>query len=244
MIVVVVKSETSEKKNTLLTILNKVKLRIMLIFIFTHYVFNVSPSVSKKSLGLSYKCIRDIGTILGNWIAKKQLDEDNSIIKFGGCNSIIEIDESCFFKRKYNRGRMLDQVWVFGLVDRFSGRLFAQVVEQRNADTLIPIIVKYIRHDTELIVSDEWKSYSSLTVEFNHQSVKHKIHFVDPNDRRIHTQTIENRWGQMKRMMKKHGRVLRTDFHVRLKDMVWRIQNHKDIQNKILKIINSNNFKN
>jgi len=49
---------------------HKVKLRIMSIFIVTHDVFNVSLSVSKKSLGLSYKCIRDIGTILGNWIAK------------------------------------------------------------------------------------------------------------------------------------------------------------------------------
>jgi len=114
------------------------------------------------------------------------------MIKFGGRNSIIEIDKSCFSKRKYNKGRMLDQVWVFGFVDRFSGRLFVQVVEQRNADTLIPIIVKYIRQDTELIVRDEWKSYSSLTdLKFNHQSVKHKPHFVDPNDRRIHTQTIE-----------------------------------------------------
>ena len=42
-------------------------------------------------------------------------------MRIGGPDHIVEIDESCFGKRKYNRGRMIqEQQWVFGGIDRES----------------------------------------------------------------------------------------------------------------------------
>lgn len=35
----------------------------------------------------------------------------------GGVGAIIEIDESCFSRRKYHRGRILPNQWVFGMYD-------------------------------------------------------------------------------------------------------------------------------
>jgi len=64
--------------------------------------------------------------------------------KFGEKGNIIEIDESCFFKRKNNKGRIQKQVWGLGVVERDTGRFFVQIVPNRSAATLIPIISHWI----------------------------------------------------------------------------------------------------
>jgi len=70
---------------------------------------------------------------------------------------------------------------------------------------------------------DEWRSYFGLSDRnFRHKTIKHKDHFVDPKDREIYT---ENRWGQIKSMMRKRGKILRDSFEATLKEYVWRIGN-------------------
>jgi hypothetical protein len=51
--------------------------------------------------------------------------------KLGGRGYTVEIDESKFGKRKYWRGHKVDGCWVFGGVERESGRVFMEVVEKR-----------------------------------------------------------------------------------------------------------------
>ena len=42
----------------------------------------------------------------------------------GGQGVEVEIDESKFGKRKYNRGRVVDGHWVFGGMERTTGECF------------------------------------------------------------------------------------------------------------------------
>ena len=56
----------------------------------------------------------------------------------------MEIDESAFGKRKYNRGRLVKTQWVFGGIDIQTKKCFLVEVQNRNTDTLIPIIEQYI----------------------------------------------------------------------------------------------------
>lgn len=61
---------------------------------------------------------------------------------------IVEIDESCFgSKIKHHRGRNLgrEQTWVFGLIERHTGRFVLIVVPDRTANTLIAHIRQYVR---------------------------------------------------------------------------------------------------
>ena len=91
---------------------------------------------------------------------------------------------------------------------------------------------------TQYLISDEWKTYSCLkALGFNHITVKHKKEFVRSDNREIHTQNIENRWGLMKTLMKKRGKISRVKFEERIKEIAWRLLNKQNIQVKLLEII-------
>ena len=56
--------------------------------------------------------------------------------KIGGPNQIVEVDESKIGRRKYSRGHPVQGQWVFGGVERGSGRTFLVPVpdNRRHAD--------------------------------------------------------------------------------------------------------------
>ena len=93
-------------------------------------------------MGISLKSIRKLSQFLSSCIISAQLEDENIWGQLGGRNLIVEMDESCFFKRKNNKGRLQKEMWGFGLVERKSGRLFVEIVPKRNSATLVPIITK------------------------------------------------------------------------------------------------------
>ena len=80
----------------------------------------------------------------------------------GGPGAEVEIDESKFGKRKYNCGRVVDEHWVFGEIERGSGKCFLVEVEKRDAATLLPLISQHVRLGST-VLSDEWSPYNQLT---------------------------------------------------------------------------------
>lgn len=100
----------------------------------------------------------------------------------------IQIDESKLGKRKHNRGRHVEGVWVFGMVEALvpeninnrtyrytdletgvtetryhfeAGNRIFLTVPNRTAATLLPIIYKYCKPQT-VIRSDGWRAYRNL----------------------------------------------------------------------------------
>jgi len=110
---------------------------------------------------------------------------------------IVEIDEAKFGKRKHNIGRIVGQ-WVFGGVQRDTPNNFFSVpVPDRKADTLLDLIVKYVRQGS-IIMSDCWRSYRLIDAEkFVHLTVNHTYNFVDP-DTGANTENVERMWREVR----------------------------------------------
>ncbi|KRH91877.1 putative transposable element, partial [Pseudoloma neurophilia] len=125
----------------------------------------------------------------------------NNIEMIGGDDVIVEIDESKFGKRKYNRGHRVEGQWVLGIVERTEKRRIILIpVERRDSKTLTDIIRKYV-HPLSIILTDKWKGYNELKKYFkDHKTVNHSKNFKDP-ETGVHTNTIEGNWSPLKKML-------------------------------------------
>jgi hypothetical protein len=160
---------------------------------------------------------------------------------------IVEIDESKFGKRRYNRGHRVEGNWVFGGTERIwndekgcykAGKIFLEVVDRRDASTLIPLIKKYIRPGSK-VYSDYWRAYGGIpTLEgyrFEHGTVCHEHHFVDTLTG-VHTNTIEGRWARVKAAIPCRVYNLLT-LQEYLSEYVWRHYNKGRIWNAFLECL-------
>ena len=122
----------------------------------------------------------------------------------GGEGCVVEIDESLFARRKYNRGRHVVPQWVFGGYCRRSGLGFLIPVPDRQADTLLPIVADFIAPGT-IIYSDCWPAYNRIPAiperNYGHMVVNHSQHFVDP-ETGVHTNGVEGMWSRAKSKVK------------------------------------------
>jgi transposase-like protein len=129
----------------------------------------------------------------------------------GGVGKVVEVDESKFGRRKHHRGRYVKGQWVFGGVEKGSGRTFLETVNDRSAETLIELIKKWIRPGTT-VVTDCWAAYRSLPDEgFTHLSVNHSITFVD-EDTGAHTNTMESTSKHVKATLNPYTRKVAYEF--------------------------------
>jgi transposase len=152
----------------------------------------------------------------------------------------IELDESYFGgKRKGKRGRGAGgKVPVFGILKR-NGKVYTQVIEQANTETLLPIIRQKIQADS-IVYTDGFSAYNILDVsEFKHFRINHSEKFVDENDKKNHINGIENFWNQAKRHLRKFNGIPKQNFLLFLKECEWRFngENHKSLLKDLKSIL-------
>ena len=126
--------------------------------------------LSRNTISHYYSLFREICTLA--------VETQSAKNKIGGEGFTVEIDESKFGRRKYNKGRIVTGTWVLGGICVESGELFLQPVEKRDKETLLPIIIDRV-HPGTTIITDCWRAYNDLAYnEFNHLTVNHSLHFV------------------------------------------------------------------
>lgn len=129
----------------------------------------------------------------------------------------VQIDESAFGKRKYNRGRTNNGVvWVFGACDaQRGGDVYMIPVVKRDEEHLIPIIQSWCPQNG-IINSDCWAAYNNLDqYGFDHYTVNHSQNFVNPITEE-HTQRIESLWNSAKNFLRNHH----YNYHVHLEKYI------------------------
>jgi len=156
-------------------------------------------------------------------------------IPIGGEGKIVEIDETLFSKRKFHKGRILNQIWIFGGICRDDNMIFLEQVPNRNSDTLMDSIQRNINVGTT-IISDEWKAYNVIENQpqpqpYCHQTVNHSKNFVDPVTL-ANTQKGERLWRDFKEKKKIINGVPREDIDLYIAEFRWR--RLKKIQEKDL----------
>jgi IS1 family transposase len=126
----------------------------------------------------------------------------------GGPGCTVEIDETLAIKRKYNRGRVLRDGWLFGGIEQREDnvfRCFIQMVYNRSEAHLTNLIRRHVAPGTH-IITDGWAAYQNLSAaEYTHSVVIHEQNFVSPNDDQTHTQKIESTWSSLKRFIRSRG---------------------------------------
>ncbi|CAB9523254.1 Inherit from opiNOG: protein Hydra magnipapillata [Seminavis robusta] len=181
--------------------------------------------------------------VVGKWmrhcrqlVAEMVIQEDRETIMLGGPGIIVEIDESKFGKRKYNKGRRVTADWVLGMVERTEQRKLAMIaVPRRTANVLIPLITAFVRPGS-VIHTDQWKAYNRLgyfaDYNYTHKTLCHKKEFVAKDG--THTQTIEGSWSFMKKKMpvqKRSGHNLQEY----LWEVMWMRQHEKGLWDAFLR---------
>ncbi|KAL1130585.1 hypothetical protein AAG570_011831 [Ranatra chinensis] len=130
---------------------------------------------------------------------------ENHSGSIGGPGKIVEIDESKFGRRRYNRGHYVEGQWVLGGIERHTNKMFLVAVHNRSSQTLTDCIRQWVLPGTTIYI-DCWTALDRLgELGYNHLTVNHSLHFVDP-DTGTHTNTIEGMWRHIKFNTHGYGR--------------------------------------
>ena len=145
------------------------------------------------------------------------------------------------FLLQNHRGRATsNEIWVFGLVDTsYRPALgYMELVAQRDAATLLPIIQAHTRPGT-IIHSDEWAAYNrvqSLPNVASHETVNHSLEFVNSTTG-THTQNIESYWNRSKTKIKRMKGCHQHMIPSYLDEFMWRERHGKTASQALSSII-------
>jgi transposase-like protein len=169
------------------------------------WISNQNLKVIGQELRLSNKTCVKLSKFFRSVVFDKMVTKFEPI---GGVGKTVEIDESKFGKRKYNRGHRVNGQWVLGGYERETGLVFMVPVEKRDRETLLPIIQKWVKPGTT-IHSDLWKAYNGLDTDPNykyvHLTVNHSQTYKDPTTGAC-TNGIEGTWRPVKVLYNSSGR--------------------------------------
>lgn len=168
------------------------------------------------------------------------LDEEDWTI--GGEGVIVEVDESKFGKRKYNRGHRIEGAWVIGGIERTpEAKFFVEVVERRDNETIANVLSKHLLPGT-ILHTDCWKGYCGIQeqLDVEHRCVNHTLGFVDQQTG-VHTNTIEAKWAGLKRRITLRGRVSEK-LPGYLFEQIWRARNKDHLWSGFISALKEINY--
>lgn len=190
------------------------------------YLHKVPTTEIVKMTGIQSEAVTSWCLFLREMLADDLNTED---IRIGGENVIVEIDETKLGKRKYNRGHLVDGVWVVGGIERTpQKKAFLIEVADRTSDTLQNVISTFVLPGS-IIYTDCFAAYNRACTNLNleHFTVNHKENYVDPISG-THTNTIEGLNNGIKHLIKPRNRG-KKNINGWLFYFIWRRQNKKNV---------------
>ena len=122
---------------------------------------------------------------------------------FGGPDAVVQIDEKIVLKKRNHTGEPVrEDQWIFLLYDTAMKRGHLELISDRNEDTLIPIIQKYVKPGST-IFSDPLPAYHHLQDCGYRHFVANHSGFVDSATGTCNN-AIDNYWLRAKRSIRYH----------------------------------------
>lgn len=172
------------------------KLWFYTFFIMIHSKGGISAKSLQRQLGVTYK------TAWGmlHQIRKLMVDNSGDLLK-----GVVEVDETWVGGKSWLRGKQwwsdwkeIPKVTVMGFVER-GGRVRTKIIDDTSRWTLTKEVKANI-DPTARVLTDQHQGYAYLARDgYQHNKINHMVHYVDKEDKTIHTQTIESFWSQLKR---------------------------------------------
>lgn len=175
-----------------------------------------------------------------NRLIEKIPETDFSNNKFGGPDSVVQIDETMLnYKCKSHRGRSstnrTDSICIVEVKSSIT-RCFAKVIPDKKSRTLVPIICSQVANNS-IIWTDEHKSYAKLEdFEFYHGTVCHKYEFMC-SATGINTQAVESFNNELKLEIKRRKGIKTEKREKFLKEFCFLFNNKRNLLQKILELI-------
>lgn len=148
---------------------------------------------------------------------------------------VVEVDETYVGGQRRNQrkaqravpsrhGRGTSKTPVFGILCR-AGKVWAEVVPNIQAETLLPLITKRVRRGST-VCSDTWSSYTGIAARgYVHRLVDHTATYSDGKG--THINGLEGFWGYLKRSLASRGGIRREKLPLFLGEYVWRYNHRK-----------------
>ncbi|KAF1765632.1 hypothetical protein GCK72_005585 [Caenorhabditis remanei] len=173
--------------------------------IFVGFSSKLSGIQLERELHLSHSTIVDWSSMIRE-ICVGIADNYGMI---GGDGKVVELDETAVHSRKYGRGiQKAPTVWILGGLERGTRNVFATIVPNRTAKTMVPIIRKNV-HAGSILVTDKWGSYNKLSQYYSrHENLNHGTEFARTADDglSVNTNSVEAAWARLKEPLKRgHG---------------------------------------
>jgi len=170
-----------------------------------HLIVSSKKGISSHQLSRILEVQYNTAWFLSHRIREAMRSGDLAV-PFGSGGGAVEVDETYFVTKKgarIPRGGWSHKMAVLALVDRDSKQMRTFAFENLRAEKVHPIIRANISREARLM-TDEARMYWRIGKEFaEHGSNIHGLgHYVDKNDRTIHTNTVEGAFSIFKRGMK------------------------------------------
>jgi transposase-like protein len=124
--------------------------------------------------------------------------------KHGGGSYVLKESANWYGKRRVfvkgerKTGRGTEKTAVFGMLDRGTREVRAEVVHNVNRETLTNAILENVQRGSK-IYSDAFQAYKSLPSDYIHKAVNHVKEYVRGD---VHTNGLENFWNLLKRTLR------------------------------------------
>ena len=187
-------------------------------------VYLSAMDVTQKNIGCALNVTEEtVSSVQAKTRDAFSRELSNLDLRLGGNNCIVEIDESLVAKAKLTRNphsRPVQQRWIFGMYDRNQKVGVIKFVDDRSAQTLLPIIQENCLPGTT-IYSDGWAAYNGITsLGFQHEVVMHQHEFIVAGTD-IHTNNVENFWKRCKTKLKRMNGCLPHLLPSYLDEFIW-----------------------